>query len=172
MKISRKFELTLWLVAFIGMLGFFGFQHKNITGGLLVEDDFERVQGKVISSKLSFTSGGRTASGYYVDIEYSYIVNDREYVSDKYSFGSSFFNNLEEAEQISGKYRRGDELTIYVSKSNPNLSALKYEENSNYKLAVTLVILLFVFTIVMFDIRKRWKKEDKKRSHKNKRSYP
>lgn len=169
-KATRKVEILFLFVLFLSLTALFSFQYENIIGGVLESDDFEMIDAVVIRSESSFTSGGRTASGYYLEIEYSYEINKRQYVSNKYSFASSFYNTRAEAEMISNQYNPGDRITIYVSRENPNLSVVEIEANSNKKLLFTLAFLILVIVIVTFDFRKRWKKEDRNKVGKKTRS--
>lgn len=166
---SRKRELIFWIVMFLVLMSFFLVQYKNIIGGMMDDTEFNNVEGRIISSTSSFSSGGRTSSGYYAEVLYSYTINGNKYESDKYSFGSNFYSELEEVEAITEKYEAGDAVTVYVSKTNADIAVLTLQKNSNVKLIFVFCMLLIVFTAVYFDLRKRWVLEDKKRERKERK---
>ena len=166
---SRKRELIFWIVMFLVLMSFFLFQYKNIIGGMLDDTEFNTVEGRIISSTSSFSSGGRTSSGYYVEIIYSYIINGNKFESDKYGFGSSLYLDLEDVEAITKKYKPGDAVTVYVSKTNSNIAVLTLQKNSNVKLIFVFCMLLLLFTAVYIDVRKRWILQDEKQGQKKRK---
>lgn len=166
---SRKRELTFWIVMFLVLMSFFLFQYKNIIGGMMDNTDFNKVEGRIISSTSSFSSGGRTSSGYYVEIIYSYTINGNKFESDKYSFGPSFYSDLGDVEAITKQYKPGDAVTVFASKTSPNISVLALQKNSNVKLIFVFCMLLLLFTAVYVDVRKRRILQDEKQGQKKRK---
>ena len=121
--------------------------------------EFIRLPATIVSSTSYYSRAWKT-SGYKLGIIYEYEFNNKKYVSNKYSFGRSFFSNKDTANGIINEYNANSQILVFVNRKDPKISVININENQTVDFILLLVIVIAVILLLMRDIRKRWKKED------------
>lgn len=163
---ERKKEIFALLILTALLFSVFLFRLDDIKGGLLESDDFIQVSGVILKSSNYYSSGGKSGGGYKLSITYEYKFNEKSFTSDKYSFGQSFFSSQKEANSITNKYKTNQNVTVYVSRKEPDIAVLEPQVNSNKDFIYFFIICLFVSAFCYRDVLKRWKREDNKLKNK------
>jgi len=85
------------------------------------------VQAKVLYSGMySFRSGGRHPhTSYSVRVGYEYTVGGKKYEGDRLAISQVSSNNYDHHRHLADKYKKGDEVTAYVSPDDPRKSVLE-----------------------------------------------
>lgn len=87
--------------------------------------DWKKSQCEVLSSGLRTTGTGSSPGsatrnkGYYINIVYTYAVNGRSFVSDRYDFDSFGSGRGDELREITDKYPAGAKVACAVNAANP-----------------------------------------------------
>ena len=108
-------------------------------------ENWDETTGVILSSKLiDYTSVGETDSTFKPTIEYSYIINGKEYKSRRIYFGSHIMHsyNKRKSGKTVEKYFKGKEVVVYFNRFNEKQSVL--EKGIKYQI-VTGFLLGIIF---------------------------
>ncbi|GAB4438652.1 MAG: hypothetical protein Kow0031_20550 [Anaerolineae bacterium] len=131
----EKFKLLLGL-ALVGYGLFITFPRLTV--------DFEATPAVVTQSykEMRKTSPDRPGR-YFYTFEYRYTYQDREFLSDRYSYGGR-----DTAEAVCN-YKPGDRVTAYVNPNDPTYAVIK-RGVSGFVLALTGIGVLIIFEATLY----------------------
>jgi hypothetical protein len=93
------------------------------------------------------SSEGGTSTGHRPRIIYSYRINGRDYVGDRFNFGSEVHSSIRSfAEGTVKKYPTGSKVTVFYNPQNPGDAALERSAPAS-KLLYVIAAILFVVAI-------------------------
>lgn len=166
--LKNKFWILLLLIS-LAVTGYSALKYYNVVS----LKKWEQTTAEIISSKKIYVEDAKrggyrsatieTIEKYYPVINYSYIVDDKVYNSDKYEIYKDDYTyyNADDVERILLYNIRGDKVKVYYNAKKPEESVLKLTGESNYyddfifKLAFSIVL----FIIVLLQIRHSYNKE-------------
>ena len=125
--------------------------------------DYIEVEGIILNSSSKYVGGGgKSTSGYKLDINYQYSIDGIDYTSNKYSFGQSKFFNVKDASKITQRYKSGDLITVFVKKRNHEVAVLNFDDNSNFDFLVLFIMIVGISSYATWDfVNRRQRKTNK-----------
>lgn len=128
--------------------GLFAIRLDDIKAPFKDINDYNTIDGEIVSSKVAFR-GGVMYGGWQFEIYYKYVLDGKEYVSDKVHF-LSVGNRSTDAYALKyvEKYPIGKDVLVYYEKTNPSKSVLEPENYSNS--IIYFVIVLITIAIIHF----------------------
>ena len=106
--------------------------------------------GVVVESSISHERVDDAEERFYLDIQYQYLVNNKEYTSKKYYVNDrQYFNSPNEAEKEIHKYTVGNRIKVFYSPHSHKRSALvkRLPKNLIGAMLVGLIGILFIVNL-------------------------
>ena len=73
----------------------------------------------IVTSRVESHSSSKGGATYSVDVRYKYVVDDKEYLGDRYKFMSGSSSGYDGKKEIVDRLKPGSETTCYVSRRDP-----------------------------------------------------
>jgi hypothetical protein len=96
---------------------------------------------KILRSEVRRYATTKGSDGYSPEILYSYLVDDREYRSDSYSF-FEYSSGWAAAQRITKGYRRGSTVACYVNAADPDDATLNRDPSLGWLIGILPLALL------------------------------
>ena len=121
-------------------------------------EDWPTVEGRVMSSKLKSHNNSRWNSiTYSVQILFKYTVQDKVYLSDKFSFEQTRSKDLTSVRRIVDGYPAGKYVQLFYDPDNPGVAVLdpRPKGRSYVLLGVGIALGLIGFLGFLIEMLKR-----------------
>jgi hypothetical protein len=113
-----------------GLVGTFcGFVLHTYWKNQVAAATFTTAPGMVVSSKID-TSSDSESTTVRPAIKYTFVVNDKEYVSNQYSYGDFGSSDARYARTAVNSCPPGKAVTVYYDPANPSDSVLSFEAST------------------------------------------
>lgn len=113
--------------------------------------DWDTTTGEISASYVDTTGSENTGFSYTAKVDYSYVVDDRRYESDRIGFGEPVQASLADASAIIKPYEIGDPVTVYYNPDDVAYAVLEPGPTFNiiWPCAAGLVLLLFALRVII-----------------------
>lgn len=114
---------------------------------------WSQTQGEVMEATVEtyqyHSTEGGTSTGYRPRIIYGYRVNGRDYVGDRFNFGSKVHSNIRSfAENTVKKIPTGTTVTVYYDPQNPSEAALELSAPAGKLLYIIAGVMLVIAVLI------------------------
>ena len=111
--------------------------------------------GKITTSYVDKTGSENTGFSYTAKIEYSYIVDDRRYESDRIGFGEPVQENSTDAFAIIEPYEVGESVTVYYDPDDVAYAVIEPGPTFDiiWLCGVGLIFFLFALAVIVAALR-------------------
>ncbi|PKK88022.1 MAG: hypothetical protein CVV64_20595 [Candidatus Wallbacteria bacterium HGW-Wallbacteria-1] len=121
----------------------------DIKGTFLIEPaTLSSVQGRIVSSKIEYRSGGKGGGGWHYAIVYEFKVEGRKYQSDEVTFSYTSTRDIEFARKYAKKYPAGAEVRVYHEKGKPSFSVLEPGEKDAGLIFIPVAVAFFTVLFI------------------------
>ncbi len=152
--------LALFSIFFIIGIAVFYFIGIVPTMRVFAAKEWKTVTCRIISSEVG-RHHARKGSTYSIDIMYSYVIDGKEYRSNRYNFMSGSSSGYEGKKRVVDNYPAGSERTCYVNPEDPCDSVLYRGFSLQFLLAlIPLVFVIIGASGIIYNIRKLGRRSD------------
>ena len=142
------FLIVLLFCGVLFGLAIYGIDYVKTAFG---SSDWNTTTGEISASYVDTTGSENTGFSYTAKVEYSYVVDDRRYESDRIGFGEPVQPLLADASAIIKPYEIGQPVTIYYNPDDMAYAVLEPGPTFNiiWPCAAGLVLLLFALRVII-----------------------
>lgn len=140
---SEKFLTYGWILFHLYILFLFGIYHKR-NRKIREKYFWKSYKAKVLSTKIQKHACSQRW-GYYPKIKYTYIFNEKRYVSDNFfPIKCEGFYPKEKAEKLLEKLVKNFEVVVYVNPDEPSESVVIRGEDGEFESPLIYLVLFYL----------------------------
>ena len=145
--IGAIFTILILCAAAFG-LAVYGIDYVKSAFG---SSDWNTTTGEISASYVDTTGSENTGFSYTAKVEYSYVVDDRLYESDRIGFGEPVQPSLADASAIIKPYEIGHPVTVYYNPDDVAYAVLEPGPTFNiiWPCATGLIFFFFALRVII-----------------------
>ena len=149
-NLKRKQGRFIWLAfLFFGISGFY-FLFIQPLRQSRVAKEWKPVSATIVSSEIEFDHGRSKTQRYHLKVSYRYILNERIYTSNRFSFVQPTYSR-QQAEIKLKNFPIGQSIPIYINPINPAQSVIFREVGlSAYYGGIVSILFILLGLYLLF----------------------
>jgi len=146
--LSSFFSMGVFLLIGIG-LTYWGW---NILQNARASASWPTADGTITKSEVSLSTDADGGETYSPEINYSYNINNTNFINNTIKFGENSYGNRRKAEVIAGDYPIGKNVTVYYDPEKPERSVLEPGLSAGSYIVIGIGIFFILITLVTIPI--------------------